>query len=344
MTTQAHHLNRTTRTTLVLLLAAVLAGALTVTTATASSGSYNWPIKPFDREHPVRGNFGDPRTLFNTPPTTDGALSGGGSFQFHFGVDISAPDGTPVYPVASGTVVSISTKQERVNVSAGDGRTFEYWHIAPAVRVGARVTAAETVLGRVVRGAKHVHLTELHGQTPVNPAQVGHLTPYSDHVAPRIRSISIRKSASTVELPNFVRGSVDLVVDASDTTNRAVPGIWAGLPVGAARLAWRVDDMRGHAVVANQVTVDITTTIPSNSDFWNVYERGTYQNMSVFGTHYSYMQPGRYLYRLAPRGFDTRQLKDGVYDLVVTAMDIRGNSARETLRFTVHNGAGWSGS
>ena len=73
------------------------------------------------------------------------------------------------------------------------------------------------------------------------------------------------------------------------------------------------------------------TTIPSNSDFWNVYERGSYQNMSVFGTHYSYMQPGRYLYRLAPHGFDTRALKDGVYDLVVTATDIRGNSTAESL-------------
>ena len=307
MTTQAHHLNRTTRLLLVLLAALIVAGGFAVAPAIAGSGSYPWPVKPFDRQHPVRGNFGDPRTLFNTPPTTDGALTGGGSFQFHFGVDISAPDGTRVYRSRRAPWSRSRTKQERVNVSAGDGRTFEYWHITPAIRVGARVTASETVLGRVVRGAKHVHLTELHGETPVNPAQAGHLTPYSDHVAPRIRSISIRKSASTVELPNFVRGSVDLVVDASDTTNCAVPGIWANMPVGAARIAWRVEDMRGRAAVPSRIAVDFTTTIPSNSDFWNVFERGTYQNMSVFGSHYSYMQPGRYLYRLAPRGFDTRR-------------------------------------
>ena len=133
-----------------------------------------------------------------------------------------------MYPVASGTVVSISTSRSASNVSAGDGRTFEYWHIAPAVRVGARVTAAETVLGRVVRGAKHVHLTELHGETPVNPA-AGRP---SDAATRPCRPADPLDLDPEVRLDrraavNFVRGSVDLVVDASDTTNRAVPGIWA---------------------------------------------------------------------------------------------------------------------
>src|ERR1700730_14677417 len=25
--------------------------------------AYHWPIKPFDRQHPIRGDFGDPRTV-----------------------------------------------------------------------------------------------------------------------------------------------------------------------------------------------------------------------------------------------------------------------------------------
>ena len=29
----------------------------------SESFAYHWPIKPFDRQHPIRGAFGDPRTL-----------------------------------------------------------------------------------------------------------------------------------------------------------------------------------------------------------------------------------------------------------------------------------------
>ena len=46
--------------------------------------AYGWPVKPFHRQHPVRAFFGDPRI-------------GGRSHSFHFGVDVSCPDGTPVY-------------------------------------------------------------------------------------------------------------------------------------------------------------------------------------------------------------------------------------------------------
>src|SRR5918994_1931324 len=55
---------------------------------------YQWPVKPFDRQHPVRGSFGDPRTLFKAPPTLRGVMSGHGSFSLHRGIDISAPNGS----------------------------------------------------------------------------------------------------------------------------------------------------------------------------------------------------------------------------------------------------------
>ncbi len=341
----ATHIIGTTRyrrLLLILLVGALVAGALTVTPSPASPTGYHWPVKPFTSEHPVRGNFGDPRTVFNVPPTTEGALSGGGSFQFHFGVDIAAPDGTQVYPVASGTVSTRTA--DWVGVACSDGRSFQYWHISPAVRVGDRVTAFKTVLGRILRGAMHVHLTEIRGGRPVNPLQPGHLTPYTDREAPRIQSISVGKPLGTVELASFLRGSVDFVVEANDTPNLPVAGIWRDMPVAPARIGWRIQNMNGKAVVRNRVAFDFRTVIPVSSAFWSYYARGTYQNMSVFGKHYSYMQPGRYLYRLSRSPLDTRTMKDGVYDLVVTATDIRGNSTHDSLRFTVHNRPGWIGS
>jgi murein DD-endopeptidase MepM/ murein hydrolase activator NlpD len=54
--------------------------------------SYGWPVKPFDQQHPVRGFFCDPR------------IGDQGGKSFHFGVDVSAPDGTAVFAVEPGTV------------------------------------------------------------------------------------------------------------------------------------------------------------------------------------------------------------------------------------------------
>jgi murein DD-endopeptidase MepM/ murein hydrolase activator NlpD len=91
--------------------------------------SYHWPVKPFDKQHPVRGSFGDPRTIFNAAPTLHGVLSGGGRFEFHKGIDISAPNGRALYPVLSGVVTQVNTRDEWVQVDSGGGRIFEYWHI-----------------------------------------------------------------------------------------------------------------------------------------------------------------------------------------------------------------------
>src|SRR4029079_10771235 len=46
---------------------------------------YGWPVTPCDRQHPVRAFLNDPR------------IGHHGSHAFHFGIDISAPDGTRVY-------------------------------------------------------------------------------------------------------------------------------------------------------------------------------------------------------------------------------------------------------
>ena len=82
--------------------------------------------------------------------------------------------------------------------------------------------------------------------------------------------------------------------------------------------------------------VDFRGALPDRS-FSSVYARGTYQNMAVLGHHYSWAQPGSYLFKLGP-AFNTRQLRNGAYDLVVTATDICGNSSSLALRFTVKNG------
>ena len=142
-------------------------------------------------------------------------------------------------------------------------------------------------------------------------------------------------------MPQFARGQLFLLAEAVDSPALPVPGIWHDLPVTPALISWRIERWTGRVVVPERVARDVRETVPSNQEFWSTYARGTCQNMSVFGHHYSYLQAGRYLFKLTPRPFDTRQLRDGVYDLVVTAEDIAGNKDVRRLRFTVHNDAGW---
>ena len=307
----------------------------------ASGKGYGYPVKPFDRdrEHLVRSNLGDPRMQFFGPPTTDTLLHGKGVFSFHQGVDITAGPGTPVYPVVDGTVTLITSVY--VKVSSGDGRAFEYWHIRPVVRNGQNVTARHTLLGRVQAPSNHVHLTEYEGGRVVNPLLPGRLTPYHDSTRPIVKAIQLRRSDSGPEIfPNFVRGRVEIVANAEDNPTAPAGADWYG-PVTPALITWQIRKLNGPVVVPRRVAVDFRTTVPRDASFWRIYARRTYQNQTVFGNHYSYLERGQYLFKLASQ-FDTRTLRDGVYDLTVKASDVRGNSGSQTLRFTVHNRQGWN--
>jgi len=330
-----------------LLLVALLAltlcnpGARTAGAAGTTFGtSYGWPVAPFNRQHPIRGGFGDPRTVFLDPPTRDGLYHGSGSFSFHQGVDISAPDGTAVYPVADGVVSSLNV--DRVFVSSGNGNRFEYWHITPTVRIGDHVTTDTTVLGHIIRGTGHVHLTEVDAGRVTDPLLPGHLTPYRDTTTPEVTSIELRTSDESAPLmTNFIRGSVELYAEAYDTPTLPVPGEWHGMPMTPAVVSWHVETWNGKVRIPETTAWDARVTLPPNSAFWTHYARGTFQNMSVFGGHYSWGQPGCFVFRLGR--LDTRSLPDNVYRLVVTARDVRGNQSSSSIRFSTHNQPGWVG-
>ena len=175
MTTSAARLSKRASTVLAAALVCFLVPAIAVHAARQGSslpgcsGTFGWPVKPFDRPHQIRGAFGDPRTQFDGPPTLATLLDGGGRYWLHKGVDITAPDRTAVYPVASGTVTRVT--KEWVGVTCGNGRAFEYWHIESKVRVGQKVVAGETLLGRIQRSEAHVHLTLMERGRPANPSR-----------------------------------------------------------------------------------------------------------------------------------------------------------------------------
>ena len=307
--------------------------------ASAQASGYGWPVKPFNMAHPVRANFGDPRTSFNGPPTLATLNEGTGIFQFHFGVDIAVPDYTPVYPVCSGVTRLLSGRTVAVN--CGGGRVTEYWHIVPSVSAGQKVVAYETVLGRVMKGYEHVHFTERQHGVAVNPLAPGHLTPYQDTTTPTVESIEFRTNDTGPELlPEFVHGRVVVIAQVSDMPSIPVPGIWADLPVAPALLTWHVERAsNGKVVVPRRTAFDVRQTLPK-CPFWSLYARGSRQNASNFGGHKAWREPGIYLFKLDPSGFDTTRLPNGIYRLVVTAADIRGNTSSSQQTFVIRNGQG----
>ena len=289
------------------------------------SGSYGWPVKPFDRAHPIRGGFGDPRTVFQGARSEETILEGDGGFSFHQGLDISAPDGSPVYAVASGTVVR--ARGGRVTVECGNGRTFQYWHIEPAARVGQHAVAGETLLGFVQPKREHVHLTHLEHGRAVNPLAPNRLAPYRDATVPVVGAITIRRQGA---LATFAAEAVDM-------PSLPVPGRWHGFPVSPAVVAWRIEDAAGRIVVRTRVARDVRRTVPKNDRFWGTFARGTHQNWPVFDGRKERGMTGRYLFRLSTRPFDTGSLRDGRYVVVVTVQDTAGNRDVRRRAFAVGN-------
>jgi len=316
-------------------LLVILGSAVLALVAGAPASGYPWPVRPFDQQHPIRGNFGDPRMIFAEGFGTGGA-TGPGSFIFHNGIDVVAPDGTPVYPVLSGTVRLLNT-QAVVETTDRD-RTFQYWHIVPVIHDGQHVIARRTVLGYIRRGVGHVHLTEIRGSLVWNPLAADGIAPYRDTTDPVVRAVYIRR-ADTLKIldPAAVCGRVQIVADAYDTHALAVPGPFAGYAVAPAVVTWslsRANHTRRLAAASGRV--DFRTTLPRRNDFWSIYARGTYQNSPRFGPR-QYAMAGLFLYQLTRHGLETRDLPNGIYRVTVRASDIQGNTGSLTQSFTVAN-------
>ena len=253
--------------------------------------AYDWPVKPFDQQHPIRGAFDDPRS----------------GRSFHFGVDISAPDGTPVYAVAAGTVFRYS---DAVAVLQPDGHEFSYWHVDTIVSEHADVHAGD-LLGYIRPGWGHVHFAEFDGTSYVNPLRPGGLEPYVDHTAPVIGGIDVDTGGE----------GLTATVNAYDRPPIAPPPPWQDARWSPQSIRWRI--LRdGRDVIPWLTVVDFTTYLPP-AMFDQVYAPGTEQNRAG--------HPGRYLFWL----FRGLELPNGSYVLEVEAQDSAGNTGTGSTGFVV---------
>ncbi|MEW6061236.1 MAG: T9SS type A sorting domain-containing protein [Bacteroidota bacterium] len=189
--------------------------------------TYQWPVTPFNATQTITGTFCEYRNTLS-------------SNHFHNGTDIPKADGSPVYPVLSGTVYSLGTSATEgtsayVRVKtfiAGQWKHISYVHIEPnpALSPGSNVTAGVTVLGNILTGQGHTHLTERQLVTSENSSGVeigalrepGGLTPYVDTYSPKILWVKFFQDNSNVEFTTSkVYGNVDFI---SQIVERNGPG------------------------------------------------------------------------------------------------------------------------
>jgi hypothetical protein len=285
---------------------------------TSTASAYSWPVKPFHKPHPIRGTFGDPRYHLDA----EGSLS-----AFHFGVDIVAHDGTPVYAVEPGVVVR--RHRDSITIGRDSGRRFGYWHIRPVVKSGTYVRLHQLV-GHVIKGWGHVHFAESFLGSYRNPLRKGALTPFYDHTAPTIASVQILAPNGAPANDQHIVGPFDIVANVYDTPPLAPPAPWNLARLVPAAISWDLLDKNGVSVESS-LAVHFDLTLPLNSLYSWIYAPGTYQNKP--------RRPGNYVFWLA-HGLDTTNLPDDTYTLVVTASDTRNNVGTATLALTLANGVG----
>ena len=321
-----------------------------------------WPVKPHNRQHPIRGSFLDPR-----PDPQRGAV-------YHEGVDIAVRDDRPergappgrthrVYAVEGGPVFLATPRGIRGSAQIGH---FGYGHIDALVQTGEIVTPDQHI-GWTCLGDWHVHLTELvftgdGGRLVVNPLRPGgKLRPFVDRAAPVIREIRFyepatpawgrRPNTSVARLPQAgqrlsrdgLSGLVDVRVRVSDPQTfigwfRELP--WLAAPHHPFRVSVTIAELAtGRMVRRREVfRAEQLLGLPAGRHF----APGTEQNLPANGCmrlHRSVRCDGIYWFRLFPlRYWDTTRLPDGRYRLRVRAWDVAGNMAEAGIAVTIANG------
>jgi hypothetical protein len=330
-------------------------------------GPVGWPVWPVDEQHPIRGGFLDPR------PTTGGVMLHNG-VDISVRDDRPEPDHPwyrthRVYALEGGTVETAADVERRSCVArlVRVGH-FTYSHVDPVGTVEpGQVVREGDVVGWTCKGNWHVHLTERAdtsaGQVVVNPLRPGgRLHPYVDTAPPVVRSlkfttpddglwlvigdvVSSFDSARPVP-PTRLTGPVEIRGAIGD--RESFQGWFADRPYLNAELApYEVDEMLRRpdgSVVWNRVSFRSDVLRERGEPLAPRYAPGTRQNLpaqTCVLLHAASACEGENWFSLGgpdgARAWDTRTVRNGPYELCVTALDAAGNAGRRCTAIRIVN-------
>jgi len=202
--------------------------------------------------------------------------------------------------------------------------SYEYWHVQPSVQAGEYVLAHRTVIGHVIRGAGHLHLSELHGDY-VNPLRPGGrvLAPYRDSEEPVIGAP--RRSGSQVFVEAFDPQSL------RETIKYRTPVL------APAAIAWRARDAGGGALTPLEFAYRGSHHYPTSAKA-SVYGPGTTPPTHVGAIAGGWACFWRFKICVPKWNYRLSGVPAGAASLSVYAWDWAGNVAVRTSGFR-HAGA-----
>ncbi len=304
-----------------------------------------WPADPMEGPHEVTGTMGEARGEENAG-------------RFHAGLDVQAPEGTPVRVVRDGVVtnpmatsdfgtlneslrlgpvayVHLRAGRTRRNEPLDDPRfvisrdeTGRVKHVR--VKRGSRFTTGEE-LG-TVNAFNHVHLNVGWPGEEINPLRL-RLAQFQDRVPPTIAAIHLltldgQRLVAPRRAPLVVDQPVQVVVDAWDQSDGNKPTRRLGLY----ELGYQILKKDGTAVAGFEVphqTIRFDRLSPEPEAPSVLYASGS--GIPFYGrraTHFLYVVTNSLRDGRATRGmWDPTGLLPGNYIIRITARDFSGNEA-----------------
>jgi sugar lactone lactonase YvrE len=304
-----------------------------------------WPIAPMEGPFEIAGTSGEARGIE-------------GAERFHAGIDVRANEGTLVSAVRDGVVASaiaangFGTLTESVRIGPlayvhlrvgryqsgeplPDDRfapVYDTGHAVVAMRVkrGARFATGD-VIGSV-NNFNHVHLNVGWPGEELNPLAF-RLVRFEDHRPPTIARVRLLDELGQ-PIPRrirgrfFVRGAVQIVVDAWDTTDGNKPG----RRLGVYELGYQVLERSGRPAPGfgePRDTLRFDRIVADPAAVRTVYAPGS--GIPFYGqrrTRFLYIVSNTFHDGVAAPGmWDTSTLAPGDYILRILAADINGNVA-----------------
>lgn len=275
--------------------------------AAPAHAQFPWPVTPFQQAQYSTGTFCEYRDTAPAP-------------HYHNGTDIPKEDGSPVYPVIDAVITAIDPNGSSAYVRAG---RFAYVHIMPnpALRVGDSVFTSTTILGTILPGLGHVHLTEGEVGSEVNALREGTgLTPNNDTWPPVINYVRFFQDGSGVEFANnSVSGPVDIVAYISEHSGPPNSAS-SQLNNGIYKLGYKVLSADRRTVVYSPPNNGLRFQFdrkPSNDVHYTFHPGFSSTSAHVYYVNNTASTTG---------AWDTSTLPEGNYTVMVFAEDTRRNA------------------